>query len=133
MRVFAYQQQAHGASLLNDRAEVDRLLDTAGALIGSVDVELWGTACLRTPHYVEVQRATCYGRLGVPREAERIWSQILPEAPPSARRDVGVWSARRAQAAAAAGEPEQAVELARQSVAIAVTPGQPALAGSWPR
>jgi len=58
LRVFALQQQAHGASLLGDRQQVDTLLDKAGRLLDRVDTEVWGTACQRTPHYVEVQRAT---------------------------------------------------------------------------
>ena len=123
VRVFALQQRAHGASLLGDRAAVDRLLDTAASVLRSVDEEAWGTACLRTPHYVEVQRATCYGRLGLAAEAERIWVQVLPTAPAAARRDVGVWAARRAGVAAAAGEPERAVELSRQAVSIALDTG----------
>jgi DNA-binding Xre family transcriptional regulator/tetratricopeptide (TPR) repeat protein len=120
LRVFALQQQAHGASLLRDRQQVDTLLDEAARLVGRVDVEVWGTACQRTPYYVEVQRATCYGRLGLADEADRAWQQIIPAAPASARRDVGVWKARQAVASAARGEPERAVELARTAAEIAL-------------
>jgi hypothetical protein len=81
------------------------------------------TACRRTNGYVEVQRATCYGRLGLADDAERLWQQIIPAAPTSARRDVGVWSARHAVAAARQGEPERAVELARHATALAVETG----------
>lgn len=119
----ALQQQAHGASLLGDRRQTDTLLDEAGRLVDRVEVEAWGTACQRTPHYVEVQRATCYGRLGLAREAERVWQQIIPAAPAVARRDIGVWTARQAAASAALGEPERAVELARRAAAIALETG----------
>ncbi|MGW2292294.1 helix-turn-helix domain-containing protein [Streptomyces phaeochromogenes] len=123
VQVFALQQQAHGASLLGDRGEVDQLLDKAGRLVDRVDVEVWGTACLRTPNYVEVQRATCYGRLGLARDADRLWQQVIPAAPATARRDVGVWSARQASASAALGEPERAVDLARSAVGVVLETG----------
>ncbi|OHV43931.1 hypothetical protein [Pseudofrankia sp. BMG5.36] len=123
VQVFALQQQAHGASLRGDRDQVDLLLDQAGRLVDQVDIEEWGTACRRTDGYVEVQRATCYGRLGLADDADRLWRQIIPAAPTSARRDIGVWSARHALAAAQQGEPEQAVELARRATALAVETG----------
>jgi transcriptional regulator with XRE-family HTH domain len=123
LRVFALQQQAHGASLLGDRHQADALLDEAGQLVDRVDVEVWGTACQRTPHYVEVQRATCYGRLGLAAEADRVWQQIIPAAPATARRDIGVWTARQAVASAALREPERAVELARQAAAVVLETG----------
>ncbi|WP_461013692.1 Twin-arginine translocation pathway signal [Streptomyces daliensis] len=118
VQVFALQQQAHGASLTGERADVDRLLDRAGRLVERVDVEVRGTACLRTPNYVEVQRATCYGRLGLAEEAARLWDQLIPAAPASARRDIGVWSARSAVASAVLREPERAVELAREAAGV---------------
>ncbi len=123
LRVFALQQQAHGASLLGDRQQVDTLLDKAGRLLDRVDTEVWGTACQRTPHYVEVQRATCYGRLGLARDADRVWQQIIPAAPATARRDIGVWTARQAVASLALREPERAVELARQATTVALETG----------
>jgi hypothetical protein len=123
VRVFALQQQAHGASLLGDRDQVDQLLDKAGRLVDRVDVEVWGTACLRTPNYVEVQRATCYGRLGLARDADQLWQQVIPEAPATARRDVGVWSARQAAASAVLGQPERAVDLARRAVGVVLETG----------
>ncbi|WP_327307053.1 Twin-arginine translocation pathway signal [Streptomyces sp. NBC_01298] len=120
VRVMAMQQQAHGASLTGDRAAVDRLIDTAGGLISRVDDDLpWGNACRRTPGYLEVQRATCYGRLGLGREAASLWSQVLDAVPATARRDRGVYLARHATAAAVAREPEQALEIARAAVEIA--------------
>ncbi|ABW12056.1 hypothetical protein Franean1_2626 [Parafrankia sp. EAN1pec] len=123
VQVFALQQQAHGASLRGDHRQVDLLLDQAGRLVDQVDVEEWGTACRRTNGYVEVQRATCYGRLGLADDADRLWQQIIPAAHPSARRDVGVWSARHAVAAAQQHEPERAVELARHATALAMETG----------
>ena len=121
VRIMALQQQAHGASLTRDRGTVDRLLDDAGTLLGRVDDDLpWGNACRRTPGYLEVQRATCYGRLGLGSEAVALWSQVLDVVPETARRDRGVYLARHATAAAGAGEPDQAVEIARTVADIAV-------------
>lgn len=121
IRVMAMQQQAHGASLLRDRAAVDRLIDGADRLLPQVNDDLpWGNACRRTPGYLEVQRATCYGRLGLGAEASNLWEQVLAAVPGTARRDRGVYMARHATAAATAREPEQAVHIAREVVDIAV-------------
>ena len=98
-------------------------LDQAARTLRRVSAEQWGTACLRNPQYVEVQRATCYTRLGEARAADRLWSQIIPSAPTAARRDVGVWTARQATAVAKGGEPERAVELSRSAVRIALDTG----------
>ncbi|MFF4451432.1 hypothetical protein [Streptomyces goshikiensis] len=125
----ALQQQAHGASLTGDRAAVDRLIDTAIVLIHRVDDDLpWGNACRRTPGYLEVQRATCYGRLGLAREAGVLWSQVLDAVPSTARRDRGVYLARQATAAAAGCEPDRALEIVRSAVGIAVETGSVRLA-----
>ena len=123
IHVFALQQKAHGASIIGDRRQVDALLDTAGRFVGQVDVEVWGVPCLRTPNYVEVHRATCYGRLGLAKEALGIWNQIIPAAPSTARRDVGVWVARQAALVASLQDPEWTVELAQQAVKIALETG----------
>ncbi|MFB7183982.1 Twin-arginine translocation pathway signal [Streptomyces sp. NPDC056230] len=90
VRIMAMQQQAHGASLTGERHMVDQLIDQAGRLLPRVDDDLpWGNACRRTPGYLEVQRATCYGRLGLGAEAGALWSQVLAIVPTTARRDRG--------------------------------------------
>ncbi|NYV72824.1 Twin-arginine translocation pathway signal [Streptomyces sp. UH6] len=120
VRVMALQQQAHGASLTNDRQGVDRLIAEAERLLPRVNDELpWGNACRRTPGYLEIQRATCYGRLGLGAEAASLWKQVLLQVPETARRDRGVYMARHAIAAAGAGAPDHALELARPAVSIA--------------
>ncbi|MGQ4402888.1 Twin-arginine translocation pathway signal [Streptomyces hayashii] len=121
VRIMALQQQAHGASLTGDRGAVDLLIDQADGLLRRVDDDLpWGNACRRTPGYLEIQRATCYGRLGLGPEAVSLWGQVLDIVPETARRDRGVYMARHATAAAGAGEPEQAVEIARTVAEIAM-------------
>ncbi|MBZ9597757.1 Twin-arginine translocation pathway signal [Streptomyces erythrochromogenes] len=120
VRIMAMQQQAHGASLMGDRTSVDQLIDAAAGLLSRVDDDLpWGNACRRTPGYLEVQRATCYGRLGLGREAEALWAQVLDGVPSTARRDRGVYLARRATVAAESRQPDHAVEIARSVVEIA--------------
>ncbi|MFJ6571208.1 Twin-arginine translocation pathway signal [Streptomyces sp. NPDC091292] len=121
VRVMSLQQQAHGASLLGDRAAVDHLIDQAYGPLARVDDDLpWGNACRRTPGYLEVQRATCYGRLRLGAEAVSLWDQVLDIVPETARRDRGVYLARHATAAAAAGEPDHALEIARKVTDIAI-------------
>ncbi|MEU7042617.1 Twin-arginine translocation pathway signal [Streptomyces varsoviensis] len=121
VRIMALQQQAHGASLTGDRRAVDRLVDEASQLLDRVDDDLpWGNACRRTPGYLEVQRATCYGRLGLGTEASGLWAQVLDTVPATARRDRGVYLARHATAAATAQQPEEAVEIVREAAQIAV-------------
>ncbi|ARQ72381.1 Twin-arginine translocation pathway signal [Streptomyces marincola] len=124
VRVLARCWGAHGAALTGDRTAVDEMLDQAGGLLGRVDDDLpWGNAPRRTPGYLEVQRATCYGRLGLGREAGALWDQVLTEVPEAARRDRGVFLARRAHAAAADDDPDRAVDVAREVVQIAVDTG----------
>ncbi|GAB3012176.1 hypothetical protein GCM10023080_093770 [Streptomyces pseudoechinosporeus] len=121
------------ASLTRDRDAVDRLIDQASGLLGRVDDDLpWGNACRRTPGYLEVQRATCYGRLGLGAEAVSLWDQVLDIVPETARRDRGVYLARHATPAAGAGEPEQALEIAR-TVADIAAETRPPTRGRGPR
>ncbi|MFD3416405.1 helix-turn-helix domain-containing protein [Streptomyces decoyicus] len=113
-------QQAHGYALIGERRTADRLLDAASLAVEHVDPTVpWGSAAARNARYFEVQRATCYGRLGLHHEAVRIWEQINVTMPATARRDTGVFLARQATSYASTGEPEHAVALARQSSAIA--------------
>jgi tetratricopeptide (TPR) repeat protein len=124
VRLMALQQQAHGASFAGDRHEVDRLLDQAHRLVRRVDDELpWGNACRRTPGYLEIQRATCYGRLGLAREAAALWEQVIGPAATVGRRDAGVWVARHATACAAGRDPDQALALGKQAAEIATETG----------
>ncbi|MQY12115.1 hypothetical protein SRB5_22450 [Streptomyces sp. RB5] len=120
VRLMALQQQAHGASLTGDRHAVDQLIGEADRVLVLVDDDLpWGNACRRTPGYLEVQRATCYGRLGADADANGLWAQVLEAVPRTARRDQGVYLARYATSAAASGHPDQALELVRKAAAIA--------------
>lgn len=126
VRILALQQAAHGTSLIGEggaREECERLLDRAATLTDQVDDPYpWGSAVL-TPHYLEVQRATCYVRLDAVEPALTVWGHILSGMPSGAQRDLGVFQARQAQALAAAGQPEQAVEIAARVTALAMETG----------
>ncbi|ABW12263.1 hypothetical protein Franean1_2840 [Parafrankia sp. EAN1pec] len=124
MRVLALQQQAHGASLIGDRATVDSVLDQAAPLVERCDDAMpWGNACRRTPAYLEVQRATCYGRLGLATAATGLWQQVLATTPTHARRDRGVYLARQATACVQNGDLGRAVEAGRLAADVAVETG----------
>lgn len=131
VRILALQQAAHGTSLVGgDRArdECDRLLDNASDLLDQVDdPHPWGGAC-RTPHYLDVQRATCYVRLGLAGEALKTWERVLPALEGGALRDLGVFRARQAQAFALVGEPEQAIQIAAEVVETAAATGSARMA-----
>jgi transcriptional regulator with XRE-family HTH domain len=125
VRVLALQHQAHGFSMLRDRAEADRLLDTADTLTGQADDDYpWGNACHRTPAYMAVQRATCYGRTGRADDATAaaaLWDQILDTS--AAGRDNAVFHARQAAALAEAGETERVTSIAADAAGLVHTTG----------
>ncbi|WP_020549978.1 hypothetical protein [Embleya scabrispora] len=127
VRVIASVHGAHGRSLAGDRAGVDALLGEAQQLVERIDDDLpWGDACRRTPGYIDVQRATCYGRMHDPdaiREADRVWTRVLAAMPDTHRRDVAVFQARHAAVAAAAGEPERALYLAGRATLVGTSTG----------
>ncbi|MGV9315884.1 helix-turn-helix domain-containing protein [Streptomyces sp. NPDC003691] len=120
-------QQAHGHSLLGDRSAVDRLLDTAQNTAASRPEQPpapWGRgAAARNPLFFDIQRATCYGRLGLHAEAKPLWHRVTSAVPDTARRRAGVYLARQATAHAALGEPDQALALAAESARIAAETG----------
>lgn len=127
VRVLALQHQAHGFAMLKDRAQADRLLDEAEALTGQLDDDYpWGNACRRTPAYVQVQRATCYGRTGRPQDATdaaALWDEILGGMPEALRRDNAVFRARQAAALALLPEPERVTSIAAGAVGLVNSTG----------
>lgn len=115
LRILALVHLAHGYAFTGHRADAERELDRAEALIDQIDDEYpWGNACRRTPHYIDIQRATAYGRTGHYADASRLWDQILGDQPENFRRDTGVFWARQAAALAnsQAPEPEKVVRIA---------------------
>lgn len=126
VRILALVHQAHGQAMSPDADKdvVDRLLDRAAGLLDQVDDEHpWGNACRRTRGYIDIQRATAYGRMGAYREAIGLWDQILDMAPEPAQRDKGVFWARQAAALAAVPEPERVVQIASTTAAVFANTG----------
>lgn len=125
VRVIALSYEAQGHAMLGERREADLLLDQAAALVPRIDdAHPWGNSCRRTPHHVEVTRATCWGRTGAVRDAAdaaRLWGEILGEMHPDARRDNAVFAARQAAALARLPDPDHALEAAQRAVAAAGT------------
>lgn len=118
VRIVALVQAAHGHALVGRRDEVDRALDTVADLTDRADDDWpWGNAFRRTPGYIDAQRATCYGRLGLGGESAELWGQVVRDQPQGYRRDSGVYLARYAAALLAAGEPVEATRRAARAVA----------------
>ena len=120
LRILALVHLAHGYAFTGRRADADRDLDRAELLIDQIDDEYpWGNACRRTPHYIDIQRATAYGRTGHYADASQLWEQVIGDQPDNFRRDTGVYWARQAAALAGsrAPEPEKVVRI----VSIAAT------------
>ncbi|TDB80845.1 XRE family transcriptional regulator [Actinomadura sp. KC216] len=142
VRVLALVHIAHGYGFLGDRTAIDRTLDDAQALVEQVDGEYpWGNACRRTPRYMDIQRATAYGRAGAHDDAARLWDEILGDQPDDHRRDTGVFRARQAAALAATDQPERAVAIAAGAATVCTETGSerlraelaalPAHASAW--
>ncbi|PPJ31747.1 Twin-arginine translocation pathway signal [Nocardia nova] len=126
VRVIALQHEAQGHAMLGDRVTAERLLDDAVPLIDHIDdVHPWGNSCRRTPHHMEVQRATCYGRTGSLRDAMDaaiLWDEIMDSMPESARRDNAVFRARQSAVLARVPDPDRSVWAAAEAVeAVRVT------------
>lgn len=115
VRVLALVHLGHGHGFRGDRQAAEGAFDRAEAIADQVDEEQpWGNACRRTPRYMDIQRATAYGRAGAYTDAVRLWERILGDQPDDYRRDTGVFWARHAAALAAARttEPEKVVRIA---------------------
>lgn len=124
VQVLLLQQHAHGLALTGGdgaAAECFALLDDAAALLDLADDgRPWGGQ-VRTPGYLDIQRATICTRLGLAAQALALWNEVIPAMSPG--RDLGVFLARQAQALAVAGEPERAAEVAQSSAALASSTG----------
>jgi tetratricopeptide (TPR) repeat protein len=111
---------AHGHALAGNRTACLRAIDSARELAGRQDGDPsspW--ASWLDVSYIEVQRARCLSALGDHVKAAAIFRQAINGLPGSFRRDRGVYLAREALAHARARDPEQAVAVGMQAVAIA--------------
>jgi transcriptional regulator with XRE-family HTH domain len=132
VRILALQHQAHGYSLLGERAMAERLIDEAATLTDHPDDGYtWGNAYRRTPAYLSVQRATVLSRLGLDAasDAVHLWDQILGGMPESARRDNAVFWVRQASALGYLNEPDRVVEIAAAAAGMVAETGSARLRG----
>jgi hypothetical protein len=115
--VHLLQQRAHGLSLAGgDPAEAFRLIDEAETFMdGADDGRPWGTA-VNSPRFLDVRRASVATRAGLAGALD-MWDDLLPDVAPG--RDRGVFMTRKAQALAAAREPDEAVRVAREVILLA--------------
>lgn len=122
IRAAALQQEAHGHALDGDEIACHRALDAAAAIAASPEQDGdarsgHGEFCTAT--YIEIQRGACWLELGHPVRAAAILRHAIGELPTVYRRDRGVYLARLAGALAARGEPDEAVEVALDSLSMA--------------
>lgn len=125
IRASITQQEAHGYALDGDETRAQRLLDEShrwAATDTAGDArEGHGSFCTAT--YIELQRATCWLRLGHPRRAVELYEVTLPSLPSVYRRDHGVALSRYSAAHLAAGHAEQAASIASDALTIALDVG----------
>jgi hypothetical protein len=118
-QVMALQHAAFGHALLGDRAAVDQLLGDIGDLLAGMDNDdyPWGGDRLRRApdDIVDVQRATCYERLGLAEEAAGLWDRVMRQ-PAAERRDRGVYLARQAATLLDIGEADGAAHRAMEGL-----------------
>jgi transcriptional regulator with XRE-family HTH domain len=120
----AMQQEAYGHALAGDEMASHALLDKALVHAAASDPngdEGPGRYCI--PSYVEIQRATCWLRLGNPRRAVDLFETELRRLPRVHRRDRGVYLARLALAHAMDQQPECAAALGGEALDTAKATG----------
>ena len=120
----AIQQEAYGHALAGDERAAHELLDKAlgkATLSDRNGDEGPGRYCI--PSYIEIQRATCWLRLGSPKHAIELFDTELGKLPRVHRRDRGVYLARLGLAYAMDEQPERAAVLGREALETAKATG----------
>jgi transcriptional regulator with XRE-family HTH domain len=120
LRAVALRQQAHGHALSGNSAACERAIDQAlqQAADGQGETDL---AIYCTPSYVDMEAAHCWVELGQPERALVTLRQGLADWQPEFRRDLGLCLARLAVAHAKAGQADDALTVAQQSLRITAT------------
>jgi tetratricopeptide (TPR) repeat protein len=115
------QQEAHARALEQNEVACHASLDRALELAAPDDLgdASGGHGSFCTPAYLEMQRGTCWLRLGYPSRAVSAYETAIRSLPPAYRRDCGVALSGKAAALAAANDPDQAALTARQALNIA--------------
>lgn len=116
-QALAAQQEAHGLALAGSEIGAQRCLDDAHAAL-QVNGNGTGPGRYCGPAYIELQRATCWLRLGQPARAIAVFERELAGLPEVHRRDRGVYLAQLAAAYAADRRPEEAARAAWEALTI---------------
>lgn len=118
MRALSARQEAHAHAMFGDQDACVRSLDRAFELAAE-PAEERDIARYGTPNYIEMEAAHCWVELGKPDKALDILQQGLIEWKPDFRRDLGMGLARFAIAHARTGAPDDALDIALESIRIA--------------
>ena len=119
VRAEALQTEAMGLAMLHEPLSfVEQRLDEAHALVSTKDSSASQLGAYFTEDTLVLRRAACYTEAGKASYAASLFSQVLANGKLS-RRDAGFFRARHAVALALSGEPENAVSIALESVAVA--------------
>ena len=120
------QQMAHAYALDGDENACHNTIDKALVYAAAPDDPgdaSHGHGSFCTPGYLEMQRGTCWLRLGNPAKAIASFDTAIRSMPAVYRRDCGMALSGQAAALAAAGEPEQAAVTASRALGIAQDSG----------
>ena len=120
------QQMAHAYALDGDENACHNTIDKAlvyAAVPDDPGDASHGHGSFCTPGYLEMQRGTCWLRLGNPAKAIASFDTAIGSMPAVYRRDCGMALSGQAAALAAAGEPEQAAVTASRALGIAQDSG----------
>lgn len=118
VRAVAYRQEAQAHALAGDSTSCARSLQKAYELAARTPEDENDIARYCTPSYIEMEAANCWVELQRPQDAIKTLHQGLRDWQPEFRRDLGLCLARLAVAYAVSEEPDSAVAVAQQSLAI---------------
>jgi tetratricopeptide (TPR) repeat protein/transcriptional regulator with XRE-family HTH domain len=112
---------AHGHALNGDRDATLRMIDEARATLADLDADPespW--AVWMNDAYLDVESARCFALLGDHDEAAGMFRRAIDDLPQGFHRDRGVYLAREALAHAGAGDVEQAAQVGKAALSVAI-------------
>jgi tetratricopeptide (TPR) repeat protein len=121
----ALVQEAHGHALDGQEFVCQEKLDEAQHVLTAPHLEPppYDLAEHVNEPYIEAQRGVCWLRLGRPDRAVDSLDRALEGWPEDYRRELGLYLSRKAVALTSARQPEEAVAVARDALAIAHSTG----------
>jgi transcriptional regulator with XRE-family HTH domain len=118
LKALILRQQAGALALAGDESACAQAIDEALIAVDSQssDPEPLATYC--SSSYVQMEGAAAWTRLGRPDRAIGLLTQALDQWPAGDQRDRGIGMARLATAYAMAGNPEEACDMARNTIEV---------------